>query len=98
MLMHIITTPMSVSSSAHCSFNLLLMRMQLGIFLELIDHSLHMAHGSNMDTTTLNPPLVTPHGEMAMDMSMHDHAHHHHAGGTGTGMEHMMSMAVSRPD
>jgi len=50
-----------------------------------------MAH---MDSTTLSPPLVTPHGDM--DVSVHDaHAHHHHAGGTGTGMEHMMSMAVS---
>ncbi|KAL7744167.1 hypothetical protein ACLKA6_009143 [Drosophila palustris] len=61
--------------------------------VELIDHSLHMTHGSGMDTTTLSPPLVTPHGKAAMDMSMHEHAHHHHAGGTGTGMEHMMSMA-----
>ncbi|XP_062140626.1 high affinity copper uptake protein 1 isoform X2 [Drosophila sulfurigaster albostrigata] len=52
--------------------------------VELIDHSLHM-----MDSTTLSPPLVTPHADP--DMSMH--AHHHHAGGTGTGMEHMMSMA-----
>lgn len=49
-------------------------------------------HMANLDSTTLSPPLVTPHEDLVMGMH---HMHQHGGGGTGTGMEHMMSMAVS---
>lgn len=49
-------------------------------------------HTASLDSTTLSPPLVTPHEDLGMGMH---HMHQHGGGGTGTGMEHMMSMAVS---
>lgn len=65
------------------------------------DHSMHghdhaamhhtHDHAASMDSTTLIPPLATPHEDLTMGMHMHQHG----GGGTGTGMEHMMSMAVS---
>lgn len=68
----------------------------------LTDHSMHdhdhaamhhnHEHMATLDSTTLSPPLVTPHDDLGMGMH---HMHQHGGGGTGTGMEHMMSMAVS---